>query len=77
MPTVSEFRAPAASERKVLLAAAGPRVVGQGEDGLLKALHAFKIRKRLGCGLATMADVTYELGDNDMRALAHYMAARP
>jgi cytochrome c553 len=31
----------------------------------------------VGSGVASMADVTYELGDADMQALAHYMATRP
>jgi cytochrome c553 len=53
------------------------RLAGQREDVLLKALRDFKSGKRVGSGVASMADVTYELGDDDMRALAHFMAARP
>ena len=50
---------------------------GQREDVLDKALHDFKSGKRVGSGVASMADVTYELSDADMQALSHYMASRP
>jgi cytochrome c553 len=58
---------------------AGPaaRLAGQREDVLLKALHDFKSGSRVGSGVASMADVTYELSDPDMQALAHYMATLP
>jgi cytochrome c553 len=60
-------------------AGVGPaaRLAGQREDVLLTALRDFKTGKRVGSGVASMADVTYELGDDDMRALANYLAARP
>ena len=53
------------------------RLAGQREDVLLTALRDFKSGKRVGSGVASMADVTYELNDADMQALAHYMAMRP
>jgi cytochrome c553 len=56
---------------------AAARLAGQREDVLLKALRDFKSGTRVGSGVASMGDVTYELNDDDMRALAHYMAARP
>jgi cytochrome c553 len=56
---------------------AGARLSGQREDVLDKALHDFKSGKRVGSGVASMADVTYELSDADMQALSHYMASRP
>ncbi len=56
---------------------AAARLAGQREDVLLKALREFKTGARLGSGVASMANVTYELGDADMQALAHYMAAQP
>jgi len=49
----------------------------QREDVLTKALHDFKSGARMGSGVASMADVVYELNDADMQALAHYMATRP
>jgi len=53
------------------------RLAGQREDVLLKALRDFKSGRRVGSGVASMADATYGLGDDDMQALAHYMATRP
>jgi cytochrome c553 len=52
------------------------RLSGQREDVLLKALHEFKSGNRVGSGVASMADVTFDLNDADMQALAHYMATR-
>lgn len=53
------------------------RLAGQREDVVLKALRDFKTGGRVGPGVASMADVVYGLSDEDMRALAHYMATRP
>jgi cytochrome c553 len=50
------------------------RLAGQREDVLLKALHDYKSGARIAPGVASMADVVYDLNDNDMTALAHYMA---
>jgi cytochrome c553 len=55
---------------------AAARLSGQREDVLLKALHEYKSGVRIGSGVASMADVTAELSDADMQALAHYMASR-
>jgi cytochrome c553 len=55
---------------------AGARLSGQREDVLLKALRDFKSGARISSGVAAMSDVTYELTDSDMQALAHYMATR-
>lgn len=55
----------------------GPRLASQREDVLLKALRDFKSGVRVGSGVASMADVVYPLNDDDMKALAHYMATRP
>lgn len=52
------------------------RLSGQREDVLLKALQEFKSGNRVGSGVASMADVTFDLNDADMQALAHYMATR-
>jgi cytochrome c553 len=59
-------------------AGVGPaaRLSGQREDVLLKALRDFKSGSRVGSGVASMADVTFDLSGADMQALAHYMAAR-
>jgi len=53
------------------------RLSGQREDVLLQALRDFKSGKRVGSGVASMADVTFDLNDLEMQALAHYMAMRP
>jgi len=60
-------------------AGVGPaaRLAGQREDVLLQALRDFKSGKRVGSGVASMADLTFDLSDADMQALARYMAARP
>ena len=50
------------------------RTANQREDYLLKALREFKAGKRTGGGVAAMADVVYPLGDDELRALAHFMA---
>lgn len=53
------------------------RLASQREDVLLKALRDFKSGKRVGGGVASMPDVVFGLSDDDMRALAHFMATRP
>lgn len=52
---------------------ATPRTANQREDYLLKALRDFKAGTRTGGGVAAMADVVYPLGDDELRALAHFM----
>jgi len=56
---------------------AAARLSSQREDVLLKALRDYKSGARMGSGVASMADVTFELTDDDLRALARYMASRP
>lgn len=56
---------------------AAARLSSQREDVLLKALRDFKSGKRVGSGVASMADATFELTDADMQALSHYLATRP
>jgi cytochrome c553 len=53
------------------------RIAAQREDYLLKALRDFKAGRRSGGAMAAMADVVYPLGDDDLRALAHFLAHRP
>lgn len=50
------------------------RLAGQREDVLLKALNDYKSGARVAPGVASMADVVYDLSEADMKALAHYMA---
>ena len=50
------------------------RVAGQREDYLLKALHDYKSGVRSGGGMAAMAEVAYPLSEEEITALAHYLA---
>jgi cytochrome c553 len=50
------------------------RIAGQREDYLVKALHDYKSGARVGGGQAAMADVAYPLSDEEITALAHYLA---
>ena len=50
------------------------RVAGQREEYLLKALHDYKSGVRSGGGMAAMADVAYPLSEEEIEALAHYLA---
>jgi len=50
------------------------RIAGQREDYLLKALHDYKSGLRSGGGQAAMADVAYPLSEEEIEALAHYLA---
>ena len=50
------------------------RVAGQRQEYLLKALHDYKSSVRSGGGQAAMADVAYPLSEEEIEALAHYLA---
>jgi cytochrome c553 len=50
------------------------RVAGQREEYLVKALHDYKSGVRNGGGMAAMADVAYPLHEEEIEALAHYLA---
>jgi cytochrome c553 len=50
-----------------------PRIAGQREDYLLRALRDYKSGARSGDG-AQMAEVVYGIGDDDLKALAHHVA---
>ena len=83
--TPEPTRAPVLNSRKAFnktssrcpASRAAARLSDQREDVLLKALHDFKTGARVGSGVASMADVTFELDDADMQALSRYMATRP
>lgn len=53
---------------------AAARTAHQREDYLLKALREFKSGRRTGGGVAAMADAVYPLRDQELAALAHFMA---
>ncbi len=50
------------------------RIAGQREEYLVKALHDYKSGVRSGGGMAAMADVAYPLSEEEIEALAHYVA---
>jgi cytochrome c553 len=50
------------------------RIAGQREEYLIKALHDYKSGLRSGGGMAAMADVAYPLSEEEITALAHYLA---
>jgi cytochrome c553 len=50
------------------------RIAGQREEYLVKALHDYKSGVRSGGGMAAMADVAYPLSEEEITALAHYLA---
>ena len=52
------------------------RVAGQREDYLLKSLRDFKSGARTGGGVAAMPSAVYGIGDDDLKALAHFLAWR-
>ena len=50
------------------------RVAGQRQEYLVKALHDYKSGVRSGGGMAAMASVAYPLSEEEIEALAHYLA---
>jgi len=50
------------------------RIAGQREEYLVKALHDYKSGARSGGAGAAMSDVAYPLSDEEIAALAHYLA---
>jgi len=50
------------------------RLSGQREEYLVKALHDYKAGLRIGGGVAAMADIAYSLSEEEITALAHYLA---
>src|SRR5271167_4029660 len=50
------------------------RIAGQREEYLVKALHDYKSGARSGGAGAAMTDVAYPLSDEEITALAHYLA---
>ena len=53
-----------------------PRVAAQREDYLVKTLREYKNNSRRGYD-ASMADVLYSVNDEQIAALAHFLARQP
>ena len=79
-PDLSRKGAQAAADRRcaachgdITREQGGPRR-GQREDYLFKALHDYKSGIRSGGGQAAMAEVAHPLSEEEIVALAHYLA---
>jgi cytochrome c553 len=53
-----------------------PRLAGQREDVLAKALTDYKTGARRGRGNAAMPEVSFALGEQDIKAIAHFLSRR-
>jgi cytochrome c553 len=53
---------------------AAARLAGQREDYLVKALRDYKSGDRSGGGQAAMAEIAHPLSEEEIEALAHYLA---
>jgi len=51
-----------------------PRLAGQREDYLLKAMREYRSGARIGYGGATMGEELAGMSDGDLRDLAHFLA---
>ena len=50
------------------------RIAGQREEYLVKSLHDYKSGVRSGGAGSAMTDVAYPLSEEEITALAHYLA---
>lgn len=51
-----------------------PRLAGQQEDVIVKALHDYQHGARRGRGNVIMPEIAYSLNEDDIKALAHFMS---
>jgi cytochrome c553 len=51
-----------------------PRLAGQREDYIVKALHDYQQGARRGRGNVIMPEIAYSLNEDDIKALAHFMS---
>ena len=51
-----------------------PRLAGQREEFIVKALHDYQHGARRGRGNVIMPEIAYSLNDDDIKALAHFMS---
>lgn len=51
-----------------------PRLAGQREEVIVKALHDYQHGARRGRGNVIMPEIAYSLSDDDIHALAHFMS---
>jgi cytochrome c553 len=51
-----------------------PRLAGQREEFIVKALHDYQHGARRGRGNVIMPEIAYALSDDDIKAIAHFMS---
>jgi cytochrome c553 len=51
-----------------------PRLAGQREEFIVKALHDYQHGARRGRGNVIMPEIAYSLNEDDIKALAHFMS---
>jgi cytochrome c553 len=54
-----------------------PRLAGQREEFIIKALHDYQHNARRGRGNVIMPEIAYALNEDDINAIAHFMARQP
>ena len=54
-----------------------PRLAGQREEFIVKALHDYQHGARRGRGNVIMPEIAYSLKDDDIKALAHFFSRQP
>jgi cytochrome c553 len=54
-----------------------PRLAGQREEFIVKALHDYQHGARRGRGNVIMPEIAYSLNEDDIKAIAHFMSRQP
>jgi cytochrome c553 len=54
-----------------------PRLAGQREEFIVKALHDYQHNARRGRGNVIMPEIAYALSEDDINAIAHFMSRQP
>ncbi len=54
-----------------------PRLAGQRQEVIVKALHDYQHGSRRGRGNVIMPEIAYSLTEDDIKALAHFMSRQP
>lgn len=54
-----------------------PRLAGQHEEYIIKALHDYQQNDRRGRGNVIMPEIAYAMSDDDIKAIAHFMSRQP
>lgn len=54
-----------------------PRLAGQREEFIVKALHDYQHGARRGRGNVIMPEIAYSLSEDDIKAIAHFVSRQP